>query len=101
MPGLLTAAIALILAVWALYAFSGAGLIRRMPLLRTALVLITGIYLLRGLALVPMLALKPQLVDTFAIASSLVVLAYGIAYAVGTWLAWLSLRGQTCPREAR
>lgn len=49
MPGLVTAAIALILSIWALYAFSAAGLVRRLPLLRTALVLITSVYLLRGL----------------------------------------------------
>lgn len=92
MPGLVTAAIAVILAIWALYAFSATGLIRRLPLLRTALVLITSVYLLRGLALIPLLALKPQLVDTFAIVSSLVVLCFGVAYAVGTWMAWPRLR---------
>jgi hypothetical protein len=87
-PHLVTVGIAALLAVWALYAFSGAGLIRRLPLLRTALVAITAIYLLRALALLPLLALKPRLVDTFAVVSSLIVLAYGIAYAVGTWKAW-------------
>ena len=88
MPHLVTVGIAALLAVWALYAFSGAGLIRRLPLLRTALVAITAVYLLRGLALLPLLALKPRLVDTFAVVSSVIVLAYGIAYAVGTWKAW-------------
>lgn len=92
MPSLVTAGIAAILAVWAIYAFSAAGFIRRLPLLRTALVLITGVYLLRGLALIPLLALKPQLVDTFAVVSSLIVLCYGMTYAVATWLAWPSLR---------
>lgn len=92
MPGLVTAAIAAILAIWALYAFSAAELIRRLPLLRTALVLITGVYLVRGLALFPLLALKPQLVDTFEIVSSLIVLCFGATYAVGTWLSWPRLR---------
>ncbi len=92
MPGLVTAAIAAILAIWALYAFSAAGLVRRLPLVRTALVLITGVYLLRGLALFPLLALRPQPVDTFTVISSLIVLCYGVTYAVGTWLAWPSLR---------
>lgn len=95
MPGLVTAAIAAILALWALYAFSAAGFVRRLPLLRTALVLITGVYLLRGLALIPLLVLKPQLVDAFAIVSSLVVLCYGVTYAIGTWLAWPGLRSPT------
>lgn len=92
LPGLVTAAIAAILAVWSLYAFSGAGLVRRLPMLRTVLVLITGVYLLRGLALVPLLVFKPQSVDTFAIVSSAIVLCYGVTYAVGTWLAWPHLR---------
>ncbi|MET1756804.1 hypothetical protein ABVV53_15265 [Novosphingobium sp. RD2P27] len=95
MPGLVTAAIATVLAVWALYAFSAAGLVRRLPLVRTALVCITSVYMLRGLAVIPLLTLKPQLVDSFAIVSSLVVLCYGVTYAVGTWLAWPSLRSHT------
>lgn len=95
MPGLVTGAIALLLAVWALHAFSAAGLIRRLPLLRTALVLITSVYLVRGLVLFPLLAIKPELVDTFAVVSSLVVLFYGVVYAIGTWLAWPRLRSET------
>jgi hypothetical protein len=91
-PGLVTAAIAAILAVWALYAFSAAGLVQRLPLLRTALVLITCVYLARAFALIPLLSLKPQLVDSFEIVSSLIVLCYGVTYAIGTWLAWPSLR---------
>jgi hypothetical protein len=92
MPALVTLAIAAILAIWALYAFSGAGLIRRLPLLRTALILISAVYLLRALALLPALILRPQIVDTFATVSSLVVLAYGLAYAIGTWSAWRGLK---------
>ena len=91
-PALITLAIAAILMIWALYAFSGAGLIRRLPLLRTALVVITAAYLLRALTLVPLLVLRPDLVDTFAVVSSLVVLAYGLAYAIGTWTRWPALK---------
>ncbi len=90
-PALITVVIACILALWAAYAFSGAGLIRRLPLLRTGLVVITAIFLLRGLLLFPILLLKPQLVDTFVIWSSTVVLVYGAAYAIGTWTAWAEL----------
>ena len=90
-PALVTLAIATILAIWSAYAFSGAGLIPRMPLIRTGLVVISAIYLARGLLLVPGLVFRPRLVDSFAVWSSLVVLAYGFAYAVGTWRAWPSL----------
>ena len=88
MPPLVTLGIAALLTVWALYAFSGAGLVRRLPLLRTALVLICAIYLLRGLALLPLLILRPQLVDAFTLWSSLIVLGYGLVHAVGTWEVW-------------
>ena len=90
-PHLITLAIALVLAIWAAYAFAGAGLLRRLPLMRTALVAITSVYLLRGLALFPTLILKPVLVDRFTLWSSIIVLAYGITYALGTWRAWPSL----------
>ena len=91
-PALVTLGIAAILTVWALYAFSGAGIIRRLPLLRTALVLISAVYLLRAFALLPVLILRPELVDAFAIVSSLVVLAYGLAYTIGTWTRWSALK---------
>ena len=87
-PALVTLAIAGVLAVWALYAFSGAGVIGRLPLLRTGLVVISSIYLLRAPLLVPTVLLKPAMVDAFLIWSSLTVLVYGLAYALGTWTAW-------------
>jgi hypothetical protein len=90
-PALITLCIVAILSVWALYAFSGAGIVRRLPLLRTALVLISALYLLRAFAVLPVILLRPELVDNFAIVSSLVVLAYGFAYAVGTWASWPAL----------
>jgi hypothetical protein len=90
-PALITVAIATILAIWSAYAFAGAGLLPRLPLIRTALVAITAVYLLRGLALVPLALLRPALVDSFALWSSLIVLAYGIVHAVGTYRAWPAL----------
>jgi hypothetical protein len=90
-PALITIAIATILAIWSAYAFAGAGLLPRLPLIRTALVAITAVYLLRGLALVPLVLLRPALVDSFALWSSLIVLAYGIVHAVGTYRAWPAL----------
>jgi ABC-type glycerol-3-phosphate transport system permease component len=90
-PAVVTLGIAALLSVWAAYAFSGAGLLRRLPLMRTALVLISTVYLARGLILVPMLLLYPHsrgIIGSFEIWSSLIVLAYGIAYAVGTWQGW-------------
>jgi hypothetical protein len=48
---IVTFALALIFAIWAIYAFSGAGMIRRLPLLRMALIAIGVIYILRSLFL--------------------------------------------------
>jgi len=42
-PAVVTSAIATVLAVWELYALSGAGVIPRLPLTRTALCIITAI----------------------------------------------------------
>jgi len=91
-PTLLTLGIAVILAIWAAYAFSGAGLLPRLPLLRTGLVTISAIYLLRGLALIPALIINRGDVMPFVLWSSLIVLVYGLAYAIGTWQAWPNLR---------
>ena len=88
-PPLMTLGIAVVLAVWAAYAFAGAGLIRRLPLMRTALVLISAIYLARGLLIFsPSSFNRPDLSPDFMFWSSLIVLVYGIVHAVGTWRAW-------------
>jgi fatty acid desaturase len=98
-PALITAGIAILLAIWAAYAFAGAGVIRRLPLIRTALVAISAIYVARGLFIIPVL-LHEQARTPFNIWSSLIVLGYGIAYAVGTWRAWPHLKPATRLAEA-
>ena len=87
-PTLITLAIGAVLLIWAAYAFSGAGALPRLPLLRTGLVTITAIYLLRALIFVPLHLWRPQHTDSFAIWSSLIVLLYGTVYAIGTIKAW-------------
>jgi hypothetical protein len=91
-PAILTFIIALLLGVMAAYAFSGAGLIPRLPLLRTGLVAITAVYLARGLVILAPGALRrPDLTATFMIWSSLIVLLFGVIHLIGTWKAWPSL----------
>lgn len=88
-PAAMTAGIATLLAIWAAYAFAGAGLIRRLPLMRTALAVISAIYLARGAMLfMPATFNRPDLSPDFMFWSSLIVLVYGICYAAGTWTAW-------------
>lgn len=91
----ITIVIAIILAIWAAFAFSGAGLMRRLPLLRTGLVVITAIYLLRGMSLIPALMLAPYPRYEFDLWSSAIVLVYGLCYAIGTWRAWPQLRPES------
>lgn len=88
-PAAITMVIALLLAGAAAYAFSGAGLIGRLPLLRPGLVVISVVYLSRGMVLFMPSALKrPDLTTTFLIWSSLIVLVFGLIHAIGMWRAW-------------
>ena len=97
-PALITLVIASILAIWAAYAFAGAGLIRRLPLMRSALVAISAVYLARGLVIFyPPLLGRSDLTWTFMLWSSLIVMAMGIVYAIGTWRAWPTLSPKGLP----
>lgn len=87
---LMTLAIVAVLLVWSAYAFSGAGLIPRLPLLRLGLLTITAIYLVRSLWLIPGLPLFGRS-EGFALVSSAIVLAIGVTHAIGIWTAWRSL----------
>lgn len=90
-PALITLGIASVLAVWAGFALSGAGRLPRLPLLRTALIAITAIYLARGALIVPVALYVPYAEGAFDYWSSIIVLAYGLVYAVGLRRAWPAL----------
>lgn len=90
-PPIMTAIIAAILAVWAAFAFGAAGVIRLLPLTRTALIAIAAVLLARGaLVLVPQVW-APEQTMTFRIVSSAACFAMGLCFALGTWAAWDSL----------
>jgi hypothetical protein len=82
-PTLITLAIAAALAIWSAYAFSGAGLLPRLPLLRPALVAIAAIFLARAAALPLLFREMPDRSSAFLWTSSAIVLAIGIAHAIG------------------
>jgi len=88
-PALVTTAIALVLLTWSLLAFSGAGLVRRLPLLRT--VLVTAIYLVRGAAVLPLMAYVPGRSETFWWWSSAICLTIGLIHMVGLRQVWARL----------
>lgn len=91
-PTAATLVIAAMLLVWALYALSGAGVIRRLPLVRSALCAITAIYLLRGVAFVPLSAYFPGNSTSFWLLSSAICLVIGVVHLVGLRRAWARLR---------
>jgi hypothetical protein len=84
--------------IWGLYGLSGAGRIRRLPLLRTGLLAIGGIYTLRGLLLIPAILAAVGLVPSDlpvppqALLASLVALSTGVLYLVGTFGSLQDLR---------
>lgn len=87
-PTVITLSIATILSVWSLYALSGAGVIRRLPLLRLVLCVITGVYLLRGILPLLFIASLPENSPTFWIVSSLICLGFGMIYLIGLRQIW-------------
>jgi len=92
-PALITIGIATILGLWASYAFSGAGLLPRLPLLRPALIAISAIYALRAAALPVMLARMPDRSPAFLVWSSAIVLGFALIHGIGIWLNWGRLAG--------
>lgn len=94
-PDLVSLGIAAVIGLWAAYALSGAGVIRRLPLLRTALVTITTIYLVRGLALLPLLLDDDVVPTAFDIWSSAICFGYGLVHLVGLVQAWPRLSPRT------
>lgn len=82
------------LVVVASAALSGAGVVPRVPGARWVLVLATIVFVGRGLVLFhPALLRRPDLSATFLFWSSVIVLAYGVIHALGTWHAWPDLTG--------
>lgn len=90
-PGIITAGIAAVLGILSLYALSAAGVIRKLPLLRTALCIITGTYLVRGLAAVPVAVLQPQLATAFLWWSSAICFGFGVVHLTGLRQRWRTL----------
>lgn len=94
-PTVITAGIAAVLGIWSLYAFSGAGAIRRLPFLRPVLTLIAAAYLARGILGIPavMLMDDPYANElkarmTFMAASSAICIVLGFCYAAGAARVW-------------
>lgn len=87
-PAFVATMIAGALALMGVYAWSGAGLLRPMPLLRPGLIVITGIFCLRGAVgfLVPFIVHSPYVENlgiAFWLITSSICLGVGILYVLG------------------
>ena len=87
-PTVVTSIIVFILALWCLYALSGARIILRLPLLRLGLCVIAFVYLLRGVAFVGIMHLFPDNSLSFWLVSSGICFSIGCLYAIGTYQSW-------------
>ncbi|SEF30662.1 hypothetical protein ABL840_29020 [Variovorax sp. NFACC27] len=87
-PALVTLLIASVLATWAAYALSGAGVLQPLPLLAFALPAITAVYLLRGLVVVVLFLFDRRRLTAFWVWSSLICLVYGVVHLVGLLQVW-------------
>ncbi len=95
MPHVMALIIAIVLFTWAAYAFSAAGLIARLPLMRTALVAISAVLLFRGLGVPLMQVWRPDLSQGFIYTTAAICIAFGAIFLIGTLKAWpvLSAKG--------
>jgi hypothetical protein len=94
-PAINTVGIVVILGIWALYAFSGAGVIRRLPFLRSVLVLVAAVFLMRGIVGVPMVllmddsyAMELKARMAFVVVTSVGIFGLGLCYAIGVSKLW-------------
>ena len=78
-----TIIVALLMFTCTLYAFSGSGLIRKIPLLKTALITISILCLLRVMVVFPSL-LYSSFTDTWQLIATSVWLFLGICFLVGS-----------------
>ncbi|MEP0190445.1 MAG: hypothetical protein ABJP70_07480 [Erythrobacter sp.] len=90
-PAIITVFISAVLAGWVGYALSGAGVIFRLPLLRTALIAISAVLFMRAALYFAPQFWRPEHGSGFILWSSLAVLVLGLAFAIGTALSWRRL----------
>ncbi len=88
-PAIVTSFIVLVFFLWGLYALSGARVIKRLFLTRTALMVIAGILVLRGA--LPFLAGIFIALDSFVIISSLIALGIAGIQLLGMRQIWANL----------
>ena len=88
-PPLMAVGIAAMLGVTAAFAFAGAGVISRLPLMRVALIAISTVLLARAaMAFVPAFWPPENRTLAFIATTSAICFIMGACFAIGTWRAW-------------
>lgn len=87
-PTLITLAISVVLAVWALYAFSAAGLVRSLPFTGIVLAAVSVVFLVRAFGFPLLRPAFPENSTTFWWVSSGICLVLGALYGIGTVSVW-------------
>eukprot|EP00487_Bulimina_marginata_P011293 TRINITY_DN6839_c0_g1_i1.p1 TRINITY_DN6839_c0_g1~~TRINITY_DN6839_c0_g1_i1.p1 ORF type:complete len:102 (-),score=2.51 TRINITY_DN6839_c0_g1_i1:197-502(-) len=90
-PTVITSGIVVVLCLWSMYAFSAAGVIFRLPLIRLALALITLIYLTRGVAGFFLINSPMGRSPEFWLWSSAICLSFGVVHFIGLKQQWAKL----------
>ena len=86
--------VTILFAIAGLYGLSGAGVIRRLPLLRLGLVVICLVYIYRGILFIPQFLItigslpSPEPMPLQYLLSSLVALIIGLLYLIGLVTGW-------------
>jgi len=103
-PAVVCIFIACVLFTWSFYALSGAGLILKLPFLRTILMFIAVALIIRGVSFIPLMLINPEIfqritncqsVNAFLIITSAICLVVGLAYAVGIKKSWPRLKANS------
>ena len=95
-PTLITVSISMVLAVWGAYAWSGAGLIPKLPFLKTIISGITAVYLVRGCGglIAPFVSSHPLILQNsigFWVWSSIICILFGVVHLKGVIEKWAVL----------
>ncbi|MFT6406865.1 MAG: hypothetical protein ACJAQ6_000275 [Arenicella sp.] len=92
-PAVITFGIAVVLASFGAYAWSGAGIFIELPVLKPALAVITLVYLVRGVVgfIAPFVSNHPQVTQnslSFWIYSSIICMIFGLVHLQGVMDKW-------------
>lgn len=95
-PARVTAFIALVFCCWGLIAWSGAGIVPKLPWVKWMLAGITLVFLLRGMAglILPFVSSHPMVLAntlSFWLVSSVICLAVGLVHLMGLRQQWPNL----------